>query len=88
MRISYEVADQTPSGSCFSEYRHSRTIDSPGRIRNEEQDDIRDCFGRDPFLFCGVSMVAGMMQFTLMFEVLSSAAIDSVRRRTALLEAL
>jgi hypothetical protein len=38
--------------------------------------------------FCGVSIVAGMMQFTWMFEVLSSAAIDSVRRNTALFEAL
>src|SRR6058998_353655 len=38
--------------------------------------------------FCGVSMVAGMMQFTLTSEAFNSSARASVRRRTALLEAL
>ncbi len=38
--------------------------------------------------FCGVSMVPGMMQFTLMFDAFSSSASDSVRRSTALFDAL
>ena len=37
----------------------------------------------DAARFCGVSMVPGMTQLTLMFEVLSSFARDSVRRSTA-----
>src|SRR5439155_18290391 len=38
--------------------------------------------------FCGVSMVAGIMQFTLMFAAFNSSASASVRRSTALFEAL
>src|SRR6266581_608436 len=38
--------------------------------------------------FCGVSIVPGMMQFTLMFDTFSSAASDSVNRSTALFDAL
>src|SRR6266403_266580 len=38
--------------------------------------------------FCGVSITLGMMQFTLMSEVFSSAANDSVNRSTALFDAL
>src|SRR5260221_7494578 len=38
--------------------------------------------------FCGVSIVPGMMQFTLMFDAFSSAAKDSVNRSTALFDAL
>src|SRR5215831_18324499 len=38
--------------------------------------------------FCGVSIVPGITQFTLMLEVFNSSANDSVRRSTALFEAL
>src|SRR5881628_1217991 len=38
--------------------------------------------------FCGVSMVPGMTQLTLMFDAFRSSASDSVRRSTALFEAL
>src|SRR6266571_5968438 len=38
--------------------------------------------------FCGVSIVPGMMQLTLMFDAFSSAARDSVNRSTALFDAL
>ena len=38
--------------------------------------------------FCGVSIVPGMMQFTLISDTFNSSARDSVRRSTALLDAL
>src|SRR5437667_12608142 len=38
--------------------------------------------------FCGVSITLGMMQFTLMSDIFSSAASDSVSRNTALFDAL
>src|SRR5437867_3185123 len=38
--------------------------------------------------FCGVSIVPGMMQLTLMLDPFNSAARDSVNRSTALFEAL
>ena len=38
--------------------------------------------------FCGVSIVLGRMQFAVTLSILSSSAIDSVKRITALLEAL
>src|SRR5258705_181090 len=38
--------------------------------------------------FCGVSIVPGMMQFTLMFDTFNSLARDSVNRSTALFDAL
>src|SRR5437016_905950 len=38
--------------------------------------------------FCGVSIVPGMIQFTLIFNTFNSLARDSVNRSTALFDAL
>ena len=48
---------------------------------------VKSAFGM-AVRFCGVSITLGMIQFTLMPDIFSSAASDSVSRKTALFDAL